>query len=335
MNYYKSKLYQNLKLTLCSVAAFYTQNDADRLLLKPNDKASTACRNGSSNDRLNQQIRKAIKQSKSFVSNYRDLNGVPGLVVGISYKGTPLWVQGFGYSNIELSTKCDKDTVMRIASISKSVTMLLVAKLVEENKLDLKKSIYEYLDSSKFPVKYFEGKKVDITLGQLVSHTSGIRSYKKQKIDDKDVDEFYLNKPFANVTESLSLFKEDDLVSKPGSSFLYSSLTWSLVSAVIESVLSHSKSFEKALIEDVCRKDLGMLSTYLDENSPLIANRSAQYQVKDGNIVNAPCVDNSYKWAGGGILSTVSDLLKFGNVMLYSFKGGKDGLKGEYFYLFK
>ncbi|CAG2120038.1 unnamed protein product, partial [Medioppia subpectinata] len=50
---------------------------------------------------------------------------------------------------------------------------------------------------------------------------------------------------------------------------------------------------------------------------------------KTGRIQNAPYVDNSYKWAGGGLLSNVEDLLKFGNIMLYSFKGGApDGKPG-------
>lgn len=31
-------------------------------------------------------------------------------------------------------------------------------------------------------------------------------------------------------------------------------------------------------------------------------------------------VDNSYKWAGGGFLSTSEDLAKFGTAMLYSFQ---------------
>ena len=37
-----------------------------------------------------------------------------------------------------------------------------------------------------------------------------------------------------------------------------------------------------------------------------------------GKIVNAPYVDNSYKWSGGGMLSTAPDLCRFGNSMLYS-----------------
>lgn len=41
---------------------------------------------------------------------------------------------------------------------------------------------------------------------------------------------------------------------------------------------------------------------------------------KRGCVVNCPYVDNSYKWAGGGFLSTVGDLLLFGNALLYSYQ---------------
>ena len=44
---------------------------------------------------------------------------------------------------------------------------------------------------------------------------------------------------------------------------------------------------------------------------------------RNGKLENAPYVDNSYKWAGGGFLSTVGDLLKFGNVMMYSYQVSK------------
>lgn len=37
-------------------------------------------------------------------------------------------------------------------------------------------------------------------------------------------------------------------------------------------------------------------------------------------------VENSYKWAGGGLLSTIPDLLKFGNVMMYSYLGSANGI---------
>lgn len=48
---------------------------------------------------------------------------------------------------------------------------------------------------------------------------------------------------------------------------------------------------------------------------------------KNGKLENAPYVDNSYKYAGGGFISTASDLCKFANTMLYSYQQ-KDSDKG-------
>lgn len=39
-----------------------------------------------------------------------------------------------------------------------------------------------------------------------------------------------------------------------------------------------------------------------------------------GRLENAPYVDLSYKWAGGGMVSNVLDLVRFGNIMLYSYQ---------------
>ena len=41
-----------------------------------------------------------------------------------------------------------------------------------------------------------------------------------------------------------------------------------------------------------------------------------------GHLENAHIVDNSYKWAGGGLMSTVGDLCRFGDIMLYCFQQG-------------
>ncbi len=75
-----------------------------------------------------------------------------------------------------------------------------------------------------------------------------------------------------------------------------------------------------------------MKETYLDYNDPIILNRSKYYMRNDKKrLVNVPSVDNSYKWAGGGLLSTVNDLLKFGNKMLFMYQHHSDDnfLKSE------
>jgi CubicO group peptidase (beta-lactamase class C family) len=64
-------------------------------------------------------------------------------------------------------------------------------------------------------------------------------------------------------------------------------------------------------------KPLGMTNTIADFSDSLISGRARWYTEDSlGHTINAPFVDNSYKWAGGGFLSTTEDLLKFGNAML-------------------
>lgn len=84
---------------------------------------------------------------------------------------------GLGYADVENRLPCKPDTVMRIASISKSITMTAVAKQMEIGQLDLDKPIQAYVPH--FPEKIVDGEKVGykrlfsyITYSALV-HTDG------------------------------------------------------------------------------------------------------------------------------------------------------------------
>ncbi|XP_076863548.1 serine beta-lactamase-like protein LACTB, mitochondrial isoform X2 [Brachyhypopomus gauderio] len=133
-------------------------------------------------------------------------------------------------------------------------------------------------------------------------------------------EEYYLKDSFENIIQALDLFKDDPLIFKPGTTFLYSTHAFTLLSAVLERAAGQR-------FLDVMQKmfrELGMLNTMPDENDPIIYNRSRFYHFnKKRRIVNCPYVDNSYKWAGGGFLSTAGDLLLFGNALLYSYQVGE------------
>lgn len=67
-------------------------------------------------------------------------------------------ILGFGYADLENRVPCTRDTVMRIASISKPITMAAIAKMWENGKIDLDKPVQYYLPS--FPEKEVDGEKV-------------------------------------------------------------------------------------------------------------------------------------------------------------------------------
>jgi CubicO group peptidase (beta-lactamase class C family) len=61
---------------------------------------------------------------------------------------------------------------------------------------------------------------------------------------------------------------------------------------------------------------LGMNNTVPDYSDSIVVNRVRFYDDYGKGLVNALPVDNSYKWAGGGYLSTPSDLVKMGRELL-------------------
>ena len=61
---------------------------------------------------------------------------------------------------------------------------------------------------------------------------------------------------------------------------------------------------------------LGMNHTYADDPRPIIPERARFYAASGAGTRNAPFVDNSYKWAGGGFIASVEDLVRFGDAHL-------------------
>ena len=75
---------------------------------------------------------------------------------------------------------------------------------------------------------------------------------------------------YNTVTEALSIFKDDPLLSDPGTSYLYTTYGWTLLSAVIEGASSQDfLPFMKKLF-----KELGMENTSAEFNDRIIHNRA-------------------------------------------------------------
>uniref|UniRef100_UPI0037E8F3D6 serine beta-lactamase-like protein LACTB, mitochondrial isoform X2 n=1 Tax=Semicossyphus pulcher TaxID=241346 RepID=UPI0037E8F3D6 len=148
-------------------------------------------------------------------------------------------------------------------------------------------------------------------------NTKGKEAAQAKKKKEFEHEEYYLKDNFEGVTQALDLFKDDPLIFKPGTTFLYSTHAFTLLSAVVERAAG--QGFLDLMMNMF--RELGMLNTVPDENDPIIYHRSRYYHLnKRGRVVNCPYVNNSYKWAGGGFLSTVGDLLLFGNALLYSYQ---------------
>ena len=226
-------------------------------------------------------------------------HGIPGLSLAVAVDGQIVYSEGFGYADLEERVPVWATTKFRIGSVSKPLTAVALVQLVEEGKIDLDAPVQKYVPT--FPEK--NGK---ITPRLLAGHIAGIRHYKG--------DEFQISTHYNNVLEGLKIFQDDPLVAPPGAKFSYSSYGFNLLSAVIQN--ASGEEFLLYMHEHVFGP-LGLRSTTEDQPAEIIMQRARFYtQQKDQPVRNAPFVDNSYKWAGGGFLSTAEDLARFGSALL-------------------
>lgn len=224
---------------------------------------------------------------------------VPGLAVAVAIDGRIVWSEGFGYADLAAKRPVTATTRFRVGSIAKPITAAGLMLLVERGQFDLDAPVQKY-------VPEFPTKGVVFTTRQLAGHLAGIRHYQGR--------EMLLNRPFANVKAGLTIFQNDPLEAPPGTKYIYSTYGWTLISAAMETAAQ--REFLGFMEENVFRP-LGMTHTRADHANVADPDRTLFYLSNDaGKFVEAPTVDNSYKWAGGGFLSTAEDLVRFGSAHL-------------------
>ncbi|MFV9550279.1 serine hydrolase domain-containing protein [Algibacter sp. PT7-4] len=237
------------------------------------------------------KIKTARKKAKKFLRQ----QGIPGMSISVSKKGQLIWSEGFGYAKRKPRTKVEPNkTLFRIASISKSITALTLAKLVDNNTINLNNSIYNYLPN--YPKNTY-----DFNIKELGGHLAGIRHYKGN--------EFTLNKKMS-ITEGLNLFKNDSLLFKPSTQFSYNTFGYVLLSEIMQKA---AQTDFNNLVKNTVFNPLGMTNTMLDDSKLNNPNTTHFYRAK--RKLSTP-VANEYKVAGGGFLSTSEDLIKFGEEII-------------------
>lgn len=234
-------------------------------------------------------------EADRMVRQFAEDSGAPGLSVSVGMQGHLIWSEGFGYADIEQQVPIDPATTkFRVGSVVKPMTALALVGLVKQGRIDIDADVRRYVPA-------FPQKEHSFSVRQLAGHLAGIRHYAG--------DEAYSRKRYSSVLESLDIFKADPLIGAPGEKWKYSSYGYNLLSAVIEQ--SAGRPFLDYMAESVF-SPLGMTATVPDRLKELVPNRGRYYFRHDGKLYNEPEVDNSNKWASGGILSTTDDLVRFG-----------------------
>jgi CubicO group peptidase (beta-lactamase class C family) len=121
-----------------------------------------------------------------------------------------------------------------------------------------------------------------------------------------------LNKPMG-IADSLGLFKDDALLFAPGQGFQYNSFDFVLLSLAMER--ASGKPFHH-LVHDTVLEPLQMRHTMPDTSGSPQPGQAVFYSRSRQGFRPATEVDNRFKLAGGGYLSTVRDICRLGQATL-------------------
>lgn len=125
----------------------------------------------------------------SIVLNVMKEANVPGLQLAVFDESKVRYMHSYGHIDSLRTIPVNNNTVIQLASLSKSIFACIVMKLVEKDQFDLDRPVYQYLDFPLYKMKnsrfdYLDLKEDErykkITGRMLLTHTAGFKNYRNK-----------------------------------------------------------------------------------------------------------------------------------------------------------
>ncbi len=231
-----------------------------------------------------------------LVQKYYALGQINGAVL-VAEDGKVIYSKGVGMADFEAGIPNNADTKFRLASVTKQFTATLIMQLVEKGKIKLEEKLSKYLPYYRKDI----GER--ITIGQILSHTSGLANYTDNR-------KFMQDEVKNKVTPKDFVLKycSEDLVFEPGTDWAYSNSGYFILGLIIEEVTG--KTYEEALQENIFTP-LGMTSSGLERSDKTYDNKAKGYTNMFGENKPARFLEMTIPYSAGSIYSTIGDMFKW------------------------
>lgn len=245
----------------------------------------------------------------SLLTQHKTNINAPAISAAVSINGELVWAGVSGWADVENKTPVTTDTQFRIGSTAKALTGTALARLVDAGVINLDVPISNYMKN--LPKQWQK-----ITARQLASHTAGLPHYKENTDYVGLYKTIALSTRYERVEDSLAVFDDNELLFEPGTQFSYSTFGIVLLSAVMENAADtpYLDIMQQQVFDPLAMK--ATMAEFIGEDSKNLSsfywnNRGAKSKVRKWRDA-----DLSHRLAGGGFISTSSELVKMGNAFL-------------------
>ena len=170
--------------------------------------------------------------------------GVPGLAVGIVEKDEIVYARGFGVQTLETPAPVTPDSIFCLASIAKCFVASAILQLVEQGRLELDAPLIRYLPDFRLDDDRYQ----EITLRQMLSHTSGMPDMDEDEYDELIAHPEYDEGAAERYVRALSGRK---MIAAPGERFAYSNIAYNVLGHLIAEI--SGLTFEATMQEHILR----------------------------------------------------------------------------------
>ena len=206
---------------------------------------TTACSNNNktnhttSNAEFSNDTCKLIDNYLTKITKEKNFSG--GLL--IVKDGKKIFSKGYGWADKDKKIPFTPSTLASIGSITKAFTATAIMKLVEQNKLSINDQLKKYFPN-------IPADKANITIHQLLTHSSGFHEFLKQ--DGGDYEKI-------NTEEFLKRAFAEPLAFKPGEKAVYTNVGFSILGIIIEQVsgLDYEQFLKLNLFQPLGIKSIG------------------------------------------------------------------------------
>jgi CubicO group peptidase (beta-lactamase class C family) len=275
-----------------------------------------------------------LKQLDSIFQRYVDEGKFSGLIALVARKNARVYLEKFGYRDVESKKPMEFDTIFRIFSMTKPITGVAFMMLFEQGLVRLEDPVSKYIPAFKdvkvlCPDGKLETPKTEMTIHHLLTHTAGL-DYAEEEHPELGTSAVGADIWDSSITlqESVKRVATRPLIYHPGEQWHYS-LATDVVGHIIEIVSDQpiSDYFEEKIF-----KPLGMVDTAFLVPEKKVARFATLYGHVNGDplglidektggnyrnpVLHAP---------GAGLVSTTEDYYKFASLVLN--KGEYEGVR--------
>ena len=247
-----------------------------------------------------------------IIENFMEQHKVPGMELGIVLNGQLAVAKGFGVKNINTGEKVIETSMFHNASISKTFVAEAIMQLWEQGLVDLDEKVVYYLPYFKIKDNRYK----DITVRQMLSHTSGMPDIYDYEWDKPQFDQDSLEKYVRNIYDY-------ELLWAPGQGYAYSNLSYEILGHLISKL--SGLSFEDYMKQNILLP-LGMeCSSFFVPEIPKLMLTSPH--IMKSNNDNIPIVNEYYPYnrIHGPSSSLCSNVIELSKYAIANINRGKFG----------